>query len=781
MNLVWRLFACLVLMTLALMQPVSAQDEHNPLDILDQAKSGKHVCDAPRTSWKKTEDEPKDPAKNNRAFYVEKGKLLKAAFGKNGLSFTSAGSRSFTDVMVDQLVPCNASPLTSVKPRNAQERLLLCYADSKMMQLSATNRYSNKEAHAVRQNLLRLFQSGLSGGSKKLLVVRNLSPAMRAERFKDLPSALRDIAEREITKQTKDLGKEAALKRAGSIADAFNDVFGDDAVSVSHRNGDDLSVASSLDTHLLSELTFDLGLYKVNQSRLWDDAMLIEYLYAEDETEPFPAYCRKRVLKPAPTSDTAAKQKTDKDKYIEFPKQKTPPVLAPDTVKTPFIALKEAPNASGLWDRASLIGRVVQDSSNDLFSSEDKQFPELRKFATAQQNTYKRWKGTRSADIDSLPFLIESKRTRQLRLLESPDQFIEDDPSGANFGTELPYGDDGGDSGDTQLTATATLGYSLKSSRELSFVPGCKSKKCAKDASRKFTHSEVTSLTPYLAIDQSAQDLKFIAAGEDGTPETKSKSIALAKYAAGIRLDYKVTEIAAMGTGAHAPNADQFYRLGTTQPGTRGGVFIEVLEDNYNIASATRFGAYYSPPARIIPFGLGKWYGRSYPADIYRNAAFDVPPSRPVERSIVDDAMSGWFLSWDARGVVEYLDYSRAPRDFEANPIDENGDFQSVRLLSQDKLVEFGNFGADLSLKLAKHNFLSLGKDDLAAELSAKYTTRAEFDDDDSLTYWELGLKLQDPTAPKKRHWEIKYYDGEHYFTGTPEDRLTFNLVFGTQ
>nr|WP_321439498.1 hypothetical protein [uncultured Hyphomonas sp.] len=172
--------------------PAAALEEHNPLDKLEPEK----FC------TKKTMDPDLDFPDGNaiEPFRISRDDVLAAAIGSNALAVNpqkallqKPGSlalldrtRSVFDVVVDQLVPCveyvetggsakKKAGKDAVFPSSYDARVNACKNQKDRYQSGKDKRYSSGDARVVRQNLLRLFQSSLHGGTKQLIVARRTS------------------------------------------------------------------------------------------------------------------------------------------------------------------------------------------------------------------------------------------------------------------------------------------------------------------------------------------------------------------------------------------------------------------------------------------------------------------------------------------------------------------------------------------------------------------------------------------------------------------------------
>ena len=124
--------------------------------------------------------------------------------------------------------------------------------------------------------------------------------------------------------------------------------------------------------------------------------------------------------------------------------------------------------------------------------------------------------------------------------------------------------------------------------------------------------------------------------------------------------------------------------------------------------------------------------------------------------------------------MLEHLDYSRLPRDFEQAPTLVNDRF----LWPSKEVIDGMSYGLDASVTLARYNFLSLGEDDLTAKFNVGLVSRRSFDNGNSADKLTYKLTLSDPENAAKRTWDIAFTKGEDPITGAPEESISFNLTF---
>lgn len=158
---------------LALAGTSSALEEHNPLDKLEEAKAcGDRTLE---------EGEKLNSLESVMSLRLKRDDVLKTAIGKNGLpppKELTGANKTYIDLLAEALVPCsaNAAHEPTVKP-SLNSKMEACgknSEDASLFQAGEAKRYGDDAVLAIRQNLLRLFQSGSIGGTTHLLVVRRI-------------------------------------------------------------------------------------------------------------------------------------------------------------------------------------------------------------------------------------------------------------------------------------------------------------------------------------------------------------------------------------------------------------------------------------------------------------------------------------------------------------------------------------------------------------------------------------------------------------------------------
>ena len=309
-------------------------------------------------------------------------------------------------------------------------------------------------------------------------------------------------------------------------------------------------------------------------------------------------------------------------------------------------------------------------------------------------------------------------------------------------------------------------------------------KNCADGLPRpKYQSSWTLGFTPYAAISQESQQMMVYAENKDKILELKKKKFDYAQFSYGARIDYKSRLAPRPLVGSELDSADEVYSAALDRPGWGWGAYGEYIIDNHNLLNARRFGAYIKPPADW--FGAaGSFYGQPYPFDV-RSVHAVAGDRQQGSYSWWDDLWAGWYLQWDASFMAEDLDHIRLPRKFEAAPCydpelfdcDDSYVGEIWIRKKPDEIVDGGVYGTDLSLSFGRYELFGLGKDDLFAELTAKWVYRHEWNNPNAASHWDLGLKVQDPTSTESRYWKIEYAVGENYVAGTEEERVSFKIV----
>ena len=707
-------FACVSMAVMA--WPAAALEEHNPLDKLDADK----LCEAEQTT------PPTTPTLID--LRISKDAVLKTAIGKNMLPPPDDlnTDRSYFDRLVDLVVPCSAAG----QAETLEARKKACLDGRHKYTSPESSRYTAKDARVIRQNLLRLFQSSVTGGTKDFIVVR------------------------------------------------------------SNRKGDLL---------VPRDPSSSWAEYGPLRNRLHDDIMLLEYFYAPDikkhergksnpipshenspdalniSTVPFEVFCRKRVITPA---SAGSKQ----DEGTDYPFDS---FVLPDNLTIFPEAKRRAPNAAVLWNKMALAGKELSLKKEEEKTGAERKFP-----TDSYPHKPKEWKAI--ADAMPVPVNTEAVTSEgaeksgkyapnkdisytgtggvQFMIVESPKEFIKSDRSGLSIGTTLGYNKKEerlSDLGDAEVKVKGAVGLRFIWLENFKWQPYKDNKQLMLETKDEW------ALTPYLALDLTAAsslDCTLKAPCSDAEDaDNKKKSISYGRTSAGLRLDHQFTPAARLQREEDFISPDALQVMGRANSPWGYGAYLEYNSDNYNILSSQLAGLYLNPPAEL--FGaFGKSLRQNYPLDAYWTSRL----YGTINPDPADDAFSGLFFKWDATFVLEHLDYSRLPRDFEKVPTLVNDRF----LWPNKQVIEGMSYGMDASVTLARYNFLSLGEDDLTAKFNVALVSRRSFDNGNSADKLTYKLTLSDPENAAKRTWDIAFTKGEDPITGAQEESISFNLTF---
>ncbi|WOR14762.1 hypothetical protein RYZ27_13355 [Hyphomonas sp. FCG-A18] len=318
---------------------------------------------------------------------------------------------------------------------------------------------------------------------------------------------------------------------------------------------------------------------------------------------------------------------------------------------------------------------------------------------------------------------------REFVLVGKTSDFAKSDADGMEIGLTENIKDKGGEGTDA-IKANAAMGLKLSWSKG--------------GDQEKQTARQTFSLTPFIAIDQSAADFKqfeftetgSIALDENDDPKIISSKVAFAEYSAGFRFDYEYTG---------APRPESKYRgrnlsrqtsyTGTGAPGLRIGAIAERFTDNNNNQHGNRIGLEIAPPARFVPL---PGYRQSLQLMDHDTTWAPSDKNRKQKRLGLSHWLTGWSVKWDAELAIDYLTYDDAPLDFDT-PVafDRVGD------------TAYTAEGFNLSLDLSKQGLFGYQGDDGWLELSADYSWR-DASDADSINFetpekWELSAALNHP------------------------------------
>ena len=721
--------AALLVASLAASGSAAALEEHNPLAKL----KAKTACMAV-----KPENLPPLVGK----FRVEPQNVLVAAIGKNALPVPSTMDpdhlgRSYFDLLVDNVVPCSAGKATLEKRKKA-----CTDAGKGRLVQSEEKRYASNDVRAIRQNLLRLFQSSVTGGTADFVVIRTIDP------------------------DTATKARKAQNGQADQVAKyiPFQDRLQDDLMLLAYLYAAERNVAKPDGTDG-APVSFDA---------------------------PFEVLCTR-----LPISGAAAG--TPK-KYVGLFEDGAGP--APDVAKALAVAglyfepyaRTPAPDAGALWAMLSKAGDAHEidafskkkiyslgEAPPAAFYPHEPQTWALHRTEMPQPAPKSDSGDSAAEDQPVSPITHTTGLFWDPIIAKSPSEFIKgsSDKAGLTVGTKLGYDDDTerlDKLGDAEVTVEGAIGISFVWRDKYTWKPHPDPDTPELDMPKYESTSE-WALTPYLAIKLDAAEA-YVCSVEapcvEDDDSQKKKTISYGWRSAGLRLDRRFHPPADLLDESSFNTADELQIAGRPPAPWGYGAYIEYIGDNYNILSSELVGAYVSPPASVFgPFG--KSLRRNYALDAYRPGGQRTGTGPSRARNLGDDLLSGWFFKWDAAFVLENQDYSRPPRKFDAVPMIVDG-----RLIwPLQSVVEGGRYGTDASFTLSKFNFHSLGLDDQLAKLSIGLVSRRGFDHGNSADKWAYSLALTDPTGPAKRTWSVTYKQGEDHITGVQEDSISFNLTFG--
>ena len=510
-------------------------------------------------------------------------------------------------------------------------------------------------------------------------------------------------------------------------------------------------------------------------NRSADDQVLLEFLLAPEDKTNFRVYCPSPRVTASGTSETT-------DKYI--------------------VAGKAAGDAGAGWLLFQKIFKKVESKSEEIDPYVPNEADTSKRFADTAAVRQESARQSLYPDVAGEPkvnFSLEKTPSYQLVIAKDADQFIKAERAGAEFGTTNPSSDsDVINSGNIEFTADAAIGLHFRWDSVLTGTPDfppkpadgeCKdtdtvpqTQKCARAT---FKSNWSVGVTPYVGISQESQTMKVYAADDKGVFGVRKKKLDYATLMYGIRMDLLSSDAGTPLKGDQLRTAKATYTVGTNRPGVGVGGYWEYINDNYNILSARKVGAYFSPPAYWFGSGwLGNSYGRPYRLDVGHKGR-DSGIQYLEDYRWYDDAFAGWYLKWEGKAVMEDLDHIRLPRDFEKPPcytpspyaceVQRNGEIWIRK--SADDIVTGPAYGTDLSIALSRYELFGLGKDDLFVEFKASWIHRQELDQDNSADRWKLSLKFQDPLGSEARFWKIEYEKGEDYVAATENESVSLKIV----
>ena len=339
------------------------------------------------------------------------------------------------------------------------------------------------------------------------------------------------------------------------------------------------------------------------------------------------------------------------------------------------------------------------------------------------------------------------KGTMKFALLESPDEFAKSTQAGAQIGIT----DDESNGGST-LKADAALGWRFQWKTDTDWA-----KKQNYDRERTFT------LTPFVAIDQNAVDVKRFKPTASDPLNITDESIAFAELSAGIRFDFE--QNGRVSTAADYPDnlSRRTSYVGTRIPGWRVGGIWERFTDNNNNQHGERWGAEISPPAHFVALP-----GYRRPLQLLQASTTwaDKDKVRKAKPLGPKHWLTGWTLEWDAELAIDRIDYLKAPLDFDT-PFE--GDRRDVD--------EFSVYGTNIGFDISKQSLFGYPKDKGWLSLSVDYIFRDGYENQDfgSAQKWEVDLSLSHPDA-ENLTIGIGYEIGRDFITLTETDIIALTL-----
>lgn len=725
------------------MSSAFAQEERNILDGLEKAKACKFM--------------PNEALPNGDYPSIPAQKIIDVAIKGNNLAIPYSANQDYNlqDLVLAALVPCLSKKVNKeVAHGKSLEGLLQhCHAASWSRPfVPEKDRFKNKEgALSARRNLLRGFQAATTGGNDEALVVKRAWSEPDFEVLKKFGISLEDWG----------------LASAEAAASSEN-------------------------------------VYVPVKSQMLDDAAIIAFF--KSPNPPFSFYCRNSVHLDSNKKEIKARS------YLASDIASGPKLLAAPVEKV-------VNDYDVVWGPARRLSKDFFDRSECAYSKSDTQSaassPNPSDWTRSDKSGCKAPKAWRPiVSVSKLPTSdlgaytqYERKSRIGVKFLESSTEFAKgDNASGLSLGTTLPQNADESkitNAGDTQFTAKAAMG--LRFSREIKqkgysyfkpsgshaasdpaykpcqVMPTPKDKPHAPETCLIIDRLEsekvrTFTLTPYVAANLNPQAFTFVGEDEDGDPALLKRNIDYAELTGGVRFDFSESlmegSLLTKDIGTHI----DMQTSGRSLPGWRWGLAAEGITDNYNLFSAERVAFDVSPPAAW----LGSWkhtYRSPFPLDAFWDKR--EINSRPGKAwTWWDNAWAGIYLSWDAAFALEHLNYSRLPFEFEPDlTVDEF--IAGGGLPFQEDVIEGGLFGADISVSLSKHDFLSIGKDDIFGTIKIAHTNRQEFDGGRPANRWEAELKLVDPTSKDRRFISFKYEDGKNYRTSQDlKDQFTFSLGY---
>tara|TARA_R110002110_G_scaffold351565_1_gene561564 strand:- start:556 stop:2637 length:2082 start_codon:yes stop_codon:yes gene_type:complete len=484
--------------------------------------------------------------------------------------------------------------------------------------------------------------------------------------------------------------------------------------------------------------------YRPLVSQLDDDIALAEYLNAPSNHEPFAVVCTKPSY-PNKKDELDSPSKPTIYAHVEN--------VRPKPVVRKFNAIKPVTDFNIVWTPARTLAHGWQPDGKNV--------PVERYPNRCRPNSHTKCK-------------LKVTPSVKFVLVKDSSQFVSGE-EGASFGTTVPRDTNGAkttNANDVKFEADAALGLRFQSSRKES-----RTFNGEKNSSVQISTVDKFAATPFVSIKQTNPKQIYITSAPGTTLETAQKTIAYAEMAAGVRFEFQGEYF----RRENLKGADTFANLTTgqfldgqryTAPGWSLALSGEYIGDNYNLQSASRIAFEVSPPANIFFNAPG--YRRPYALDSRTRRR---PSSNTMAQDQVtwlDSLITGLHLKWDAQMALEYLDFSRRPRDFEALPeIDPATGILGIAY--KDSFPEYGLVGTNLSIELSKRGFLGLKSDSADMSLKLQHIYRDSLGSKESSERWEATWKITDPIE-SKRSIELTYSDGEDYRSTQEDESLSIKV-----
>lgn len=337
------------------------------------------------------------------------------------------------------------------------------------------------------------------------------------------------------------------------------------------------------------------------------------------------------------------------------------------------------------------------------------------------------------------------KAKRKFLLVKSPSDFAKTKRDSAEIGITAEAGND------STLQANAAIGFRYQWKSD--------------DKWKKLNHEERTfTLTPFLAIDQSAVETKRLSPTAADPLNTEDTTIAFAELSAGLRFDFEQKR----KENTWDDFKDNFSRrtsyVGTRRPGWRVGGIWERFTDNNNNQHGERWGLEVSPPERFV---LLPGYRR--PLQLLRKNTGWARRDEDREAAplnLIQHFSTGWMLEWDAELAFDRIDYLEAPLNFDTV---FEGDRRDVD--------EFSVVGTNIGFDVSRLSLFGHPEDTGWLSLSVDYMYRNGYEDQDfdSAEKWEVDLSFSH-IDESSLSFGVEYEIGRDFKSLTEIDSVSLNL-----